>query len=202
MPRVARFIQEDGYYHVISRSVNQTWIFREPADFRHFLALERTAKRKHPLRLFHYAIMHTHFHFVLQAMTKTNLSQHLAYVKWHYTQWMRKKYGWNGPLWRERYKSLPIEDDSYLLACGTYVEFNPVRAGICTDPAEYPFSSYRVYHQGAQDEILDRYPTAPRPHGITSFDYTVPLAKMLFSRSPAIGSASFIEQHRQRCYQR
>jgi len=55
-------------------------------------------------------------------VTAADLSLHLRYLKWHYMLWMRKKYRWKGPIWRERYRSIPIEDEAYLSACGLYVE--------------------------------------------------------------------------------
>ena len=198
MPRIARYIEENSYYHVISRSTNQTWVLRDQEDFAHFRKLIRKAKDKFPLRLFHYVLMNTHFHFVIQAITKDFLAQHLAYVKWYYTQWMRKKYQWRGPLWRERYKSLPIENEMYLAACGLYVEFNPVRAGICNDPADYPHSSYRVYHLGVTDDLVDLYTFTPPPDGLRSLSYTAPIARQVFSHSPAIGTPFFIESYRKK----
>lgn len=48
-----------------------------------------------------------------------------------------------GSLWEGRYKSSPISTDEYLLACCRYVELNPIRAGIASDPSEYKWSNYR-----------------------------------------------------------
>lgn len=48
--------------------------------------------------------------------------------------------------------------DNYLLACGSYVELNPVRAKIVEDPKEYPWSSYRVYAYGRSDKLVDEHP--------------------------------------------
>ena len=198
MPRIARYVEADGYYHVISRSINQTWILKDSEDFARFRQLAREAKQQFPIRLRHYVLMNTHFHFVLQVVTPEFLAQHLAHVKWHYTQWMRKKYRWRGPLWRERYKSLPIENETYLAACGRYVEFDPVRAGLCRDPADYPHSSARVYQHGATDDLVDPYPCALVELVVGELDYTLSTATQVFSRSPAIGSSFFIEAHRRR----
>ncbi|MBI4598233.1 MAG: transposase [Candidatus Omnitrophica bacterium] len=196
MPRTARFIQDNGYYHVISRSINQTHIFRDPEDFSRFRKLQQQAKRDFPLRLFHYVIMHTHFHFVLQATTQHALSAHLAQLKWRYTIWMRRKYGWKGPLWRERYKSLPIESEEYLTACGTYVEFNPIRAGLCKEPAAYPHSSYRHYHLGVPDELLDPYLPPALPPSLSAIDYSSETARFIFSAATAIGGPAYLFQRR------
>ena len=161
MPRRARFLEDHAYYHVLSRSTNQTWIFRDPADFGKCRALLLEAKRMFPIKLFHYAIMSTHFHLVIQVEQKEWLARHLAHVKWGYTYWMRQKYRWRGPLWRERFKSLPIRNEEYLTACGRYVELNPVHAGICTDPAAYPYSSASKYVRGTPDPLVDDY--SPHP---------------------------------------
>lgn len=194
MPRIARFIEENGFYHIISRSLNNTYILRDDKDFIHFLKLAYTAKKQYPFRLFHYVIMNTHFHFVIQAFSHKILSQGLAHLKWSYTLWCRKKYDWKGPLWRERYTSIPIENEDYLYNCGVYIEYNPVRAGICTNPANYKFSSYRKYHLGITDTVLDDYENNFSSIQYATLDYKSDLAKDLFSRSPAVGSALFINK--------
>jgi putative transposase len=198
MARKPRHIEPNGYYHVISRSVNEEYIFTEESDFLYFCGLIREAKEKYPIRLFHYVLMNTHFHFVLQTFSKETLSSHLSHLKWHYTQWVKKKYGWKGPLWRERFKSLPVEDETYLQACGHYVEMNPVRAGICPEPADYQFSSYRKYHLGVQDELVDEYERNDGEVKIicTPDGFRSPLSRLIFSKAPAIGSHSFVNKFR------
>jgi len=197
MPRIPRqqYLQPNGYYHVISRTINQALILKDPDDFGHFKTLMQQAKRQFPLHLFHYALMGTHFHCVVQVIKPEDLSGHLRYLKWYYTQWARKKYGWKGPLWRERYRSLPIEDERYLAACGLYVELNPVRAGLCREPAEYPFSSARKYYLAIPDGLVDEY-AAPGPSdALLSVAREPTVADWLFARSPAIGSEAFVKHH-------
>lgn len=43
---------------------------------------------------------------------------------------------------QDRFKSEPIEDDTYFLAALRYIYQNPVKAGICKKPKDYPWSSY------------------------------------------------------------
>ena len=195
MPRTARHIEPNGYYHVISRSVNEFWILKDDSDFHYFLNLEREAKKRFPLRLFHYALMNTHFHFVLQTPNTENLSRHLGWLKWHYTKWTRKKYGWKGPLWRERFKNLPIENEYYLAACGIYVEYNPVRAGICQHPADYPFTSYNQCHS-LSDDLIDSYELPHRLDRTQGSQFQSPASKIIFSRAPAIGTPEFVHKYR------
>ncbi len=194
MPRIARFIEPNGFYHIISRTLNETWIFRNNTDFNYFGHLMQAAKEKYPIRIFHYVLMNTHFHMVLQTPNHEVLSKHIAYLKWHYTMWARKRYAWKGPLWRERFKSLPIENEDYLYACGMYIEYNPVRAGICTNPLDYPYSTYRKYHLGVINTLVDNYETRIDSKQSLQLDYRLDITKNIFSFSPAIGSDSFIKQ--------
>jgi putative transposase len=72
----------------------------------------------------------------------------------------RRRYELVGHLWQGRFKSLPIEKEAYLLECGRYIERNPVRAGLCERPEDYPWSSASFYLAGQQDgwSFLDRDP--------------------------------------------
>jgi putative transposase len=192
MPRIARLVQANGYYHIVSRSLNETRIFRDDDDFSFFLNLAYKAKQKYPMTIFHYVIMNTHFHFVVQCRHHPSLSQNIAHMKWHYTSWIRKKYGWRGPLWRERFKSLAIENEDYLHMCGLYIVYNPVRAKICNHPSEYPYSSYKKYFLGSADRLIDG--ALSRPFNSKQFDYASNVTKRFFSQSIAIGSDPFIKQ--------
>ena len=69
----------------------------------------------------------------------------------------KNRYKHIGHFWQDRYKSIIISKDDYLLACGSYVELNPVRAKIVEDPREYKWSSYNIYAYGRKDSITDKH---------------------------------------------
>lgn len=48
-----------------------------------------------------------------------------------------------------------VERDDYLIACGRYIELNPVRAQIVSTPGDYPWSSYKFYAYGKRDDLID-----------------------------------------------
>src|SRR5262245_59298089 len=59
---------------------------------------------------------------------------------------MRDVNAWDrrsGTLWAGRYASSPIETEAQWLACGRYVELNPVRARMVKRPEPYDWSSSR-----------------------------------------------------------
>ncbi len=48
-----------------------------------------------------------------------------------------------GPLWHDRYKSVLVEEHEHALAVvAAYIDLNPVRAGIVSDPKDYRWSGY------------------------------------------------------------
>lgn len=49
----------------------------------------------------------------------------------------------SGTLFEGRFKSSLVDSERYLLTCMRYIELNPVRAGMVTDPGDYRWSSYR-----------------------------------------------------------
>lgn len=61
-----------------------------------------------------------------------------------YAQRFNRKSGRVGHVFENRFKSCPIENETYLLQAIRYVHDNPANAGVCP-AAEYPWSSYREY---------------------------------------------------------
>jgi putative transposase len=89
--------------------------------------------------------MPNHVHFLLGADQPRALSALMRRVQQAYQFHWRKRYGLVGHLWQGRFKSIPIEKESYLLECARYIERNPIRAELCKTPEEYPWSSARTY---------------------------------------------------------
>ena len=74
------------------------------------------------------------------------------------TRYVNKLEKRTGSLWEGRFKSSIIAAGEYLPACCRYIELNPVRAGITTDPAEYKWSSYNCTAKGKKDPVVDLSP--------------------------------------------
>ena len=50
-------------------------------------------------------------------------------------------------MFQDRFKSESVESDAYLLTVIRYVHWNPVKAGLCSMPEAYPYSSYARYFE-------------------------------------------------------
>ena len=69
------------------------------------------------------------------ALTRKSVAQ-------RYTQHVNKLSERTGSLWEGRYRSCLVPTERYVIACYRYIELNPVRAGMVSNPIDYPWSSY------------------------------------------------------------
>src|SRR5262249_32568842 len=54
------------------------------------------------------------------------------------------RHGRTGPVFERRYDAKPLVEDPHLLELCRYILLNPERAGLVSDPADWPWSSYAV----------------------------------------------------------
>ncbi len=72
-----------------------------------------------------------------------SLSVFLKELKQRYTRWHNRRHHRVGTLWENRFRSVLVEgDETALLTIAAYIDLNPVRAGIVTDPKKYHWSGY------------------------------------------------------------
>ncbi|MBI3323239.1 MAG: transposase [Candidatus Omnitrophica bacterium] len=139
---------------MIGRGNNRQTLFLQDGDFRKFLEILGDSGKSNPLRIAHYCLMPNHVHLLLFSELRETLSRYLQRVNLSYSWWYRKRYNFHGHVWQGRFKSLPIEKDSYLMECGRYIERNPVNAKLVADPNDYRWSSYRFYVAGVKDSLI------------------------------------------------
>ncbi len=159
MVRQARssLLYDGCYAHIISRSIRKLKVFRDEEDFSLFINCLRELKGAHSFKVFHYCLMHTHFHLVVKVNSAHNFSKSLSMLKSRYVFQFHTKYRLSGPIWRERYKSLLIEDDRYLYACGKYVENNPVEAGLVRSAEDWNYSSASTRDKDIVEGLGEQY---------------------------------------------
>jgi putative transposase len=70
-----------------------------------------------------------------------------------YTHYHHKVYLSSGFLWGGRFKSQAIQKERYLVACGRYIERNPVKAELANEAQAYLHSSAGFYCNGTPDDL-------------------------------------------------
>ena len=144
MPRQARQQSESGIYHIMLRGINQQNIFEDKEDKERFLQTLNHYKAISGYTLFAYCLMSNHIHLLLK-IGNENLDVVLKRVAGSYVYWYNWKYKRHGHLFQDRFKSEPVDDDSYFLTVLRYIHQNPVKGGLCKNVADYKYSSYFEY---------------------------------------------------------
>ena len=90
-----------------------------------------------------YCLMGNHYHLIVQT-PDGRLSVALQQLNGGYSKHFNSVYGRSAHLFRNRFLAQLIDSEPYLLAACSYVAHNPVRAGLCREPAEWPWASYRA----------------------------------------------------------
>jgi hypothetical protein len=88
--------------------------------------------------------MTNHIHMLAQ-VSATPLGQMILRVASRYARLFQAQIETTGHLFERRYHAVLIDAERYLLTVIRYIHLNPVRAGLVSNPANYPWSSHRDY---------------------------------------------------------
>ena len=141
MPRKAREKSQSGIYHIIMRGINRQDIFEDEEDYKKLKQTLKQYKEKSGYEIYAYCFMSNHVHLLIK-VGKEPLEQIMRRVCGSYVYWYNQKYGRVGNLFQDRFKSEPVENDSYLLTVLRYIHQNPTKIG---GSIEYVWSSYKEY---------------------------------------------------------
>ena len=158
MPRQPRYFLPDVPQHVIQRGVDRQPTFFAPRDYQLYKACLRTAAEQFGCQIHAYVLMTNHTHLLVTPMEPQSLPLLMQAMGRTYVQSLNRRHDRTGTLWQGRYKACPIDSERYLLICSRYIELNPVRAGMVSEPDDYPYSSFRHNALGQPDPLITHHP--------------------------------------------
>jgi len=142
MPRTARIVIPNYPHHIVQRGHNRQAVFASDDDYRYYLDNLAEWKKFYGCKVYAFCLMTNHVHLVIDPGDHAeNMGKLMKRVAGRQTRYVNRLEYRSGTLWESRFKSSPVDNNSYLLACCRYIEMNPVTAGMCSDPAEYLWSS-------------------------------------------------------------
>ena len=145
--------------HVIQRGNNKNICFASNADIASYANWLHEAALKYSVDIHGWVFMTNHVHLLLTPQKDMAISNMMQYLGRCYVRRYNHRYSRSGTLFEGRFKSSVIQDDVYLLACLQYIELNPVRAGMVTDPGDYRWSSYAAHGFGKKIGMWTPHPT-------------------------------------------
>jgi REP element-mobilizing transposase RayT len=144
MSRPLRIEFPGAWYHVMNRGRRSEVIFSDNKDYSRFLDLLIEISEIWHVNIAAYCLMPNHYHVLLQT-PEGNISRCMRHLNGLYTQKFNRRHGFDGQLFRGRYKSILVCNDSHLLQLVRYIHKNPVKAGMVKDLPDYAWSSYNGY---------------------------------------------------------
>jgi putative transposase len=142
MARQARGEIPTGTYHVTTRSAGPVDMFVNDFDRASFCSRLTRVIAKFGWTCRAFCLMTTHYHLILD-VEANRLQPGMQSLNGPYAQGFNKMHGRTGHLHGDRYHAEPILSDGHMLGAFRYVARNPVRAGLCRNPTEWMWSSYR-----------------------------------------------------------
>lgn len=143
MARMARRTAESNIYHVMARGVGRQLIFEDDADRIFYLSVLRDELDSHGGEVLAWCLMDNHVHLLVR-MGLEDLSEMMRALGSCYAAFFNRRHERVGHLFQDRFRSEPVETDSYLLTVVRYIHRNPVAAGL-SSTCEYRWSSYGAY---------------------------------------------------------
>ena len=143
MSRPLRLDFANAIHHVTSRGNAREHVYRDVADRVRWLeALAQTVERFDWVVLA-YCQLGNHYHLLLET-PRANLSRGMRQLNGTYAQRFNRRHGRVGHVFQARFHAALVARDAHLLALAAYLPVNPVRAGLCAEPEEWSWSSYRA----------------------------------------------------------
>jgi putative transposase len=145
MPRPPRIDYIGARHHVMNRGARRAPIFTDDADRALFLTVLAELPERFGVVIHGYALMANHFHLLLE-VPRGNLSRAMQHLGSEFTRRLNARHaGWDGPVFRARFRNRLVEDESYWMHLLAYLHINPVENRPDADIDRVLWTSHRSF---------------------------------------------------------
>ena len=132
----------------MNRGIARRTMFERGDDMRVFLAALACRVRAGELEVHAYCLLGTHYHLLVRSPCG-RLAEAMHRIQLAYSRYFNRGRRRDGTLVRGRYRSKPVDTIEYRRALVTYIDENPVLAGLTHRADRYPYCS--AYHYRRPD---------------------------------------------------
>jgi putative transposase len=183
MPYRAPHLQTGKQYHVFNRSTASERVFRFPYQQKRFLEtvkfyqfnsiipyciylksqrnlqkefLNTRKEGEQLVRIICFAIMPTHYHFLVQQLVDGGISVFLRNIQISYAKFYNLKYRRHGGVFSGRFGSVQINSAFQLLSTSKYIHLNPVVDSLVSAKLldYHPFTSMSYFNNQKKNDFL------------------------------------------------
>lgn len=157
MARLARLVVPGYPHHVTQRGNRRQRTFFSEKDYQTYVEYLSASAKRARTEIWAYCLMPNHVHLIAVPEVPDALRAAVAEAHRRYARMINFRKGWRGHLWQERFASF-VMDEQHLLSAARYIELNPVRAGLVTEPKEWPHSSAAAHLSATDDQLVKTAP--------------------------------------------
>lgn len=152
--RRARVTYKGAFHHAMNRGYDGKAIFLNLKEKELFLELLGKNAKEFRIRILAYCLMDNHYHLILENSSR-RMADFFKQLNGQFASIYRKRNDGKGYVFQDRYKSMLIQDDSYLLLAIAYILNNPVRARVVENFLDYKWSSSFLYFSKESSDTVD-----------------------------------------------
>jgi putative transposase len=152
MPWGLKRYQDTGHSHFVTFTCfhRRTAFLRVEAREEFERALERV-RRTYGMCIYGYVIMPDHIHLLVRETERESLAVAIKSLKQGVARRLIRNF--DKHFWQKRYYDLNIRNRRQFIEKLRYIHRNPVKAGLCQEPVDWKWSSFRHYASGLEGMI-------------------------------------------------
>lgn len=157
-------------HHVMIRGNNRQRIFFNARYFKHFLKIIEESTKKFDHKILAFCLMSNHAHLLIH-IHNDSLSNVMKNINYRYARWLNYKQKRIGHLFQGRYRSIDVDNETYIINLCRYIHYNPVEAKMVDHPSYYAWSSHHYYYGKSAPDWMETNLILTAIKNKTSFNY-------------------------------
>ena len=144
MGRISRLDWKDSVHHVMTRGIEKRRIFEDDEDRLNLVNRLSSCVNTTSVSIYAWALMPNHMHFLVRT-GNTPLSKFMHKLLTGHAVYFNKKHDRTGHLFQNRYKSILVQSDRYMLSLVRYIHLNPLKGNVLKNMKEldeYPWTGH------------------------------------------------------------
>jgi len=135
----------DRTFHVYNRGVDRQVIYRSDQFYKRFLELMDQYVKPADLLILAFCLMPNHFHLLIKQLRAFGISALMESTCGDYAKLVNHSLNRSGHLFENTYQMKVAREDDSCLQLARYIHLNPWKAGLVTNPRDWPYSSCNAY---------------------------------------------------------
>ena len=129
--------------HITARGADRRPFAQDEVDRDEFTIQLAGVAEHYGLDVVAWCLMPNHYHLLL-GVYEPPVEQAIRSLNARVARRYNRRHERSGQVFGRRYHTEHVDRDTHLIECVRYIVLNPVRAGLCTGPALWRWSSYRA----------------------------------------------------------